>query len=268
MMKQRQWLSILLLAALWTACLAPGGTALAGAPTLLVPPQAGAANGGTGTPVSLTATQQYEANIFLSNFSEQGFASGTDGPFDTKAAGEAELFSFAHRWAKINRRSAISYSGSYEVMTLAAVNEILERYLEGDCALNPAEGTDYSAALGMGHFDWDHCWYSGGCFYYPAADGESYNCFTVVTEKLQYPSGLSTLCFTVYELDLSLYWEHNGIPAEYYRLTPAEAAQRAQKGEITPMRMGEALCSPWLLTAQNRESYRLLRYELYPLDMD
>ena len=218
-------------------------------------------------PVSLTAQQQYEANIFLSNFSEQGFCEYGAESFDAAEASDAQLFAFAHLWAKINRRAAIGYSGSYETMSLDAVNSIVNRYIWREGLLQPAEGTNYSAELGMGHYDWDRCWYSGGYFYYPAADGESFNRFTVVEEAERYPDGRCLLRFTVYELDLQRYWDNNGIPSEYYWLTPFGAAQRAAWGEITPMRMGEALCMP-RVQQDGRQTYALVRYTIYPLDVD
>ncbi len=251
-MKNLRIAVLALLGALWLGC-------LGAAPAFGTEEQ--------GAPVSLTPTQQYEANIFLSNFSEQSFWAGQSEPFESCAASEAALFDFAHSWAKINRRSAIGYSGSYEVMTREAVNDILERYLDRGATLKPADYTDYSVALGMGLYDWDRCWYYGGCFYYPAADGEGHPCFSVVTEKLQYPDKRCKLYFTVYELDWDIYWANDCVPADYYRLTPAEAAQLAQQGVLTPLRMGEATCSPLVLADSGRESYRLLSYWLYPLDI-
>lgn len=214
-----------------------------------------------GLPLTLTAEEQYEANIFLSNFSEQGFPSYPVAPDADK---EAQLFRFAHLWAKINRRSAISYDGAFEVMSLESVNDILGRYFgEG---ISPADGTEYSAALGMGHFDWDRCWYAGGLFYYPAADGEAYNRFTVVDSAEALTGSRTRFRFTIYELDLDRYWDSGVIPGEYYRLTPEEAAQRAAAGEITPMRTGTAYALPCYLASSGRESYNLVSYTLDELD--
>ena len=219
-----------------------------------------------GVPLAFTDTQQYEANIFLSNFSEQGFCSAPSARFDSADTSVARLFAFAHLWAKINRRSAIAYEGSYETMTRGDFIDIVDRYFDLDLVPEPTEGKDYSAELGMGNYDWDHCWYSGGRFYYPAADGESYTGFSVVNEARGLSDGHVLLSFTVYELDLQIYWDNNGIPGLYYRLSPGEAAQRAALGEITAMRTGRALCVPFRLEASGRESYRLVSYELDPLD--
>ena len=217
-----------------------------------------------GVPRSLSAEQQYEANIFLSNFSEQGFGLGRFAGFDSSEAVEAQLYAFAHLWAKINRQSAIFYEDSYEAMTLESVNEILERFF--GLGIHPEDGTEYSEVFGIGNFDWDHSWYKDGVFYYPAGDGESYTGFTVVDSAESLSDGRTRFRFTVYELDLDIYYDNLGIPQEYYRLTPAEAAQRVTSGELTPMNTGTAVCEPCHLQSSGRESYTLDSYLIDELD--
>ena len=219
-----------------------------------------------GVLTALTAQQQYEANIFLSNFAEQGFAYA--GPFDAADADAARLFAFAHQWAKINSRALISYEGNFEVMTRSDYIDVVKRYFDLDEVPEPAEGEDFSAAFGMGRFDWDRVWYAGGRFYFPAADGESHTGFCVADEAYKLPDGNWRFRFTVYELDLDIYWDNNGIPGAYYRLTPAEAAQRAAKGEIELLYTGTAICAPYWIASSGRDSYRLVRYELDPTDAD
>lgn len=220
-----------------------------------------------GKPVSLTEAQQYAANLSMSNFSEQNFCGG--GPFDSYDAAEAsvaQLFRFAHLWAKINRPSALSYEGNYETLTRENFFDIITPRIAFPAGLEPIEGEDYSAVLGIGRFDWDHCWYENGRFYYPAGDGESYNAFTVVDEAYLLDNGDYRFRFTVYELDLDIYWDELGVSDKYYHLTPAEAAQIAATGELTPMRTGTALCTPVYWEQSGRDMFRLLSYELDPLD--
>ena len=214
--------------------------------------------------VSLTLNdqEQYEANIFLSNFSEQNFYGRYPGEtFEAEKASEAVLFHFAHLWAKINRQSAISYKDGYEAMTREAVNEITGRFFGQ--VLDPVSGTDYSEELGIGRFDWNHCWYADGLYYYPAADGESYNRFSVVTEAAELPGQLLRFRFTFYELDLDVYWDNLGIPDAYYWLSPEECRMPGA-AEITPVGTGTALCSRCQLMDSGRESYQLISYELDP----
>lgn len=217
-----------------------------------------------GVLTALNGTQQYEANVFLSNFGEQGFA--WSGPFDVADASVVQLFAFAHLWAKINSHAKIFYENGFEAMTRDDYIDIVKRYFALEQVPEPTEGEDFSEAFGMGRFDWDRSWYAGGRFYYPAADGESHTGFCVADEAYKLPDGNWRFRFTVYELDLDIYWSSNGIPGAYYRLTPAEAAQREAKGEISVIYTGTALCEPYHVASSGRDSYRLLRYELDPHD--
>ena len=217
----------------------------------------------TGAPFTLSETQQYAANLSLSNFSEQWFCE--IGPFDHYDSADtsiAQLFSFAHLWAKINRPTEMEYRDSYETMTRETFFEIIGPRIAYPEDLQPVEGEDYSAALGIGTFDWNHCWYENGRFYYPAGDGESYNRFTVVDEAYRINDGTCRFRFTIYELDLDIYFDELGIPSKYYHLTPAEAAQLAANETITAVHTGTAVCSPIYWQSSGREMYLLEYYEL------
>ena len=184
----------------------------------------------TGDPFTLSETQQYAANLSLSNFSEQWFCEmGTFDHYDSADTSIAQLFSFAHLWSKINRPTEMEYRDGYETMTRETFFEIIGPRIACPEGLQPIEGEDYSAALGIGTFDWNHCWYENGRFYYPAGDGESYNRFTVADEAYKLRDGTCRFRFTIYELDLDIYFDELGIPSRYYHLTPAEAAQLAAK---------------------------------------
>lgn len=213
-----------------------------------------------GTKVDLTAAQQYAANLSLSNFSEQWFCQMPPKDYyDSKDATVAQLFQFARLWVKINRPSAIEYVDGYETMTLETFYEITAPRLDTAEHLMPEEGDDYSAELGMGNFDWDRCWFENGRFYYPAADGESYNRFTVVDEAYKINDWTYRFRFTIYELDLDCYWDWLEIPKEYYHLTPEEAAGRE---EITAMCTGTAICTPVYWERTQQERYLLSYYIL------
>ena len=217
----------------------------------------------TGDPYPLSETQQYAANLSLSNFSEQWFCEmGTFDHYDPADTSIAQLFSFAHLWAKINRPTEMEYIDGYETMTRETFFEIIGPRIAYPEDLQPVEGEDYSAALGIGTFDWNHCWYENGRFYYPAGDGESYNRFTVVDEAYRINDGTYRFRFTIYELDLDIYFDELGIPSKYYHLTPAEAAKCAAEGTITAMRTGTAVCSPIYWESSGREMYLLEYYEL------
>ena len=220
-----------------------------------------------GTPFPLSSAQQYAANLSLSNFSEQWFCEiGTFDHYDPADTSIAQLFSFAHLWNKINQPTQMEYRDGYETMTRETFYEIIGPRLDYPKDLEPVEGEDYSAALGIGTFDWNHCWYENGRFYYPAGDGESYNRFTVVDEAYRINDRTCRFRFTIYELDLDIYWDELGIPSKYYRLTPAEAAQYAAGGSITAVHTGTAVCSPIYWQSSGREMYLLEYYELDRVD--
>ena len=219
----------------------------------------------TGDPFPLSETQQYAANLSLSNFSEQWFCElWTFDHYDADDTSIAQLFCFAHLWNKINRPRAVEYRDGYETMTRETFFEIIGPRLDYPEDLQPVEGEDYSAALGIGTQDWNHCWYENGRFYYPAGDGESYNRFTVVDEACKLRDGTCRFRFTIYEMDLDIYWDEMGITAKFYHLTPEEAAQYAADGTITARRSGTAICSPVYWESSGREMYRLKHYELDP----
>lgn len=221
----------------------------------------------TGELFVLSEAQQYAANLSLSNFSEQWFCEiGAFDHYDATDTSIAQLYSFAHLWSKINRPTEMEYRDGYETMTRETFFEILGPRIDYPEGLEPVEGEDFSAVFGIGHFDWDHSWYENGRFYYPAGDGESYNRFTVVDEAYKINDWTYRFRFTIYELDLDVYWDEQGIPSEYYHLTPAEAARYASHGTITARLTGTAVCSPIYWESSGREMYLLEHYELDPAD--
>ena len=211
--------------------------------------------------LSLTDKQRYEANIFLSNFSEQGFCEYGSRSFNAADATDAQVYSFAHLWAKINRNRAIGYKNEYETMTLDLVNEIAGRYLELGRKLNPADGTDYSKELGMGNYDWDRVWFEDGLFFFPAADGEIHTGFTVVREARSLLGGLVSFDFDTYDMDIDSYFDKDGIPKDYYYMTSEDARQLASTGEISRRGSGKAVCAPKTLD-NGRETYGLISYSI------
>ena len=220
-----------------------------------------------GVPFPLSETQQYAANVSLSNFSEQWFCEYPSfDHFDAADTSIAQLYSFAHLWRKINRPRDMEYQDGYETMSRETFYEIITPRIDYPDGLQPVEGEDYSAALGIGNFDWNHCWYENGRFYYPAGDGEAYNRFTVVDEAYRINDWTYRFRFTIYELDLDAYWDAQGVASTYYHMSPAQAAQSAAAGTITAKRRGTAVCTPIYWESSGLEMYRLEQYMLDPLD--
>ena len=188
---------------------------------------------------------QYWANIFVSDFIEQYIAS-----LDLETADDMELADFAHMFCKINRRSALSYDGDYETLSLGTVNELCERFFGR--TLDPAEGV-------LRRNDWGVEWrFENGKYYYPAADGEMFNRFAVVTELLHLPDGKVQMGFDVYALDYEEYF-NSGMDSALYHMSAAEAAALAAAGRITRLGSGTALAVP--VEQSGHDGYWLLQLE-------
>lgn len=171
----------------------------------------------TGDPVALEGELQRKLNIFMSNFSEQGY--------------EEEIWpvSYAHfalEWSRLNDPSRVKKINDRNAIDAETIIDVVDRYFgaffdEGDFydmgIDNPYLGTveDIDGTL----------WYSE-----PEADGEMYrnNAFTVVTdvEKIdgQYDKFLRLL-FKIYAVNTDEY-------EKYYSLSAAEAEELASKGKL------------------------------------
>ena len=187
----------------------------------------------------LTAEQRQTLNVFLSNFSEAPF---TD--FDRDADNDTDaLVNFAYLHYKINSfgRDKIELrrrgDESYYTISAADVDACLYRFLGVHLE---EEGSDY---------DWR--------FYFPAADGESYNTFTVVNRLLTDGSGRYQVEFDVYDLDILAYFDGgSSIDASYYALTAQEAAANSL---LEYRGSGTATLEDY--TYNDSASYRLITYD-------
>ena len=118
-----------------------------------------------GIPFILSDSRQYAANLSLSNFSEQWFCEiWAFDHYDAADTSIAQLYMFAHLWNKINRPTAMEYKDGYETMTRDTFYEIITPRIDYPDDLQPTEGEDFSAAFGIGNFDWNHSWYENGRF--------------------------------------------------------------------------------------------------------
>ena len=88
----------------------------------------------------------------------------------------------------------------------------------------------------------------------------------MVDEAYRINDGTYRFRFTIYELDLDIYFDELGIPSKYYRLNPYEAAQYAAQGSITAVHTGTAVCSPIYWQSSGREMSLLEYYELDRVD--
>ncbi len=195
-------------------------------------------------PEVLDTEKQYQANVFLSNFSEQNFQ-----PFDADAASWDQMLRFVHIYCKINRQDLISYDNGDEVISLEDANRLFLRFFGKSSS--PAEGETY-APSGR---------YSDGSYRWPAADGESYTAFTVVTKLEPDADGCYLATFQIYEVDLDEYWSLGGVDRSYYYMNIAGASDMVKAGRITAVNSGQAVLRPY--NNNGVASYQLVRYVLW-----
>ena len=179
----------------------------------------------------LSGASLYWANIFVSDFIEQGVST-----FPRDGGSDFELAHFVRLFCKINRQSAIRYIDGYETVGLDTVNELCRHFFGRE--IYPSDSAQTSE---LWHMEWRP---ETGRFYAPAADGEAYNAFAVVRDCLQLPGGSVRLRYDVYTLNLDEYWQ-SGMDGALYYLSAAEA-------EATPVQQ------------EGRDGYYLIRMEPDP----
>lgn len=172
-------------------------------------------------------------NIFLSNFSEAFFG-------DLDQSNKRDLIFFAYLHNKINSHTYIKADGYYYFISAARVDETLTRFF------------GKSIEHGSVH-DFE---YRNNAYYTPAADGESYNSFTVANEMYDMGDGTYLVYFTVYELDLDVYFD-SGISNQYYELTPWGAASRS---DLTHSYNGSAVVRDY--DGGSFQSYQIVNYDV------
>lgn len=193
--------------------------------------------------MELSGDRQYWANIFISDFVEQFISE-----YPADGGSDAELSAFARLFCKLNRRDAIVYENGEETVGLDTVNELCMRFFGRE--LDPSEGAQYRNGWGM---EWR---FENGKFRFPAADGEAYNRFAVVTSSQSQTGGTVILSFDLYEVPLEEYWSR-GIDGAFYRMTSAEARATADTGRITLVGSGYAEALP--IEQSGHDGYHLYR---------
>ncbi|MCR5733341.1 MAG: hypothetical protein K6G22_01930 [Lachnospiraceae bacterium] len=207
----------------------------------------------TGDPVAYNADLQRKFNLFLSNFSEQGYSD------------ESWPVSYAHfalEWCRINDPSRVKDLNGRHGIDADTISEVVDRYFGAffdesdyyDMGIdNPYRGT-------VEIIDGTP-WYLE-----PDADGEMYrnNAFTVVNDVQKIKGRYDTflrLTFNIYAVKPDEY-DKNGIGKLYYSLSPAEAEELASKGEIYFKAAGLAYLTD-VGTDRSKSGYWLTDYTLF-----
>lgn len=205
-----------------------------------------------GDPVALDGELQGKLNLFLSNFSEQGFEDRT---------WPVSFAHFALEWCRINDPSSVKYSNDRYGIDTDKMVEVVDRYFGVffderdfyDMGVDNPYGGDVEN-------EGDKLWY-----YEPASDGEmfKYNRFTVVTDAQeingQYDKYLR-VPFAIYSLTEDEY-ELNGIDRKYYSLSASEAKKLAGEGKLIRSARGLAFLEE-VSTDRSKAGYWLLYYSV------
>ena len=196
---------------------------------------------------TLSDAQRTGLNVFLSNFSELNFPNFKRDSFDT-----VTLVNFAYMHNKINSfgRDKIDvrqYDGeSCYSISAADVDACLNRFL--------GVQIDHAAFEMDGH----SVGYDGERYYFLAADGESFNTFSIATAMNRTVDGSYYVTFDIYDLDYEAYWD-TGLTDDYYAMTPAQAEASPV---LTRRGSGEATLEDYV--NNGNATWRLLYYYLTP----
>lgn len=209
------------------------------------------------TLIELTENEQYEINIFLSNFAEQSvYDDEYVHKFDVENIDINSWVGFAHLYTKLNTTYKFSYLKDdnrqytyYVGMTLDQFNIVTDRFF-GITFTDDQIKEKYN--------DNDYGFYTDENFYEVAADGEAYNRFAVCDEMSKGNGNEYFAKFSVYELDIMEYWDSNGSVSKNYYYMDGETASHDDK--LKKIAEGEAIVVPY--EYKSRNSYRLKKYSV------
>ena len=157
-------------------------------------------------PITLTSSEQYEINLFLSNFSEQYFDD-----YDQNTSTDDQLLPFAYIYTCINRREVQYTEDYYTYMNLDDINYAYQRFFNKTFV--PEEGRTYAKYFS----------YENGKLKVPAADGASNGILTIVDSLVLNPDGTYDVTFKNYEFP-EFNTGGNLIPSkDYYYITSEQA---------------------------------------------
>ena len=172
--------------------------------------------------IMMDEAQQYEANIFLSNFAEQFFLS-----YRIDSATIAELVNFSYMYLCLNRAQDVSHDDyGFDVVSFDTVKETVIRFFA--ISITEADTRDYP------NNDLTH--YADGNFYFMnkfIIRPEDYTYFAVADELYQEPNGAYCMTYHIYSNDAGV--------QDVYHLTPAQAGNTkgiSVKGEGTAIAVG------------------------------
>ena len=159
--------------------------------------------------LSMSESDRRDANVFFSNFSEAFF--GEYSKDDTDAY---SLINFAYIHNLINSYSEIKIRNDRYGISYETVNKTLDKYL--GVSVPPKTATANNNGFEL---TWT---YEDGFFWEPAADGESYDYFSVVNDMHDMGNGMLEATYDVY------YAGYDELTKECYSYTKEEAEKNCE----------------------------------------
>ncbi|MBO4897140.1 MAG: hypothetical protein J5590_02425 [Clostridia bacterium] len=156
--------------------------------------------------LTMSGDEKREVNIFFSNFCEAFMSDYSKDDRDNYF-----LISFAFIHNMLNRSGGIEFGSERMGVSAEAVNKTLDKYFGVSVPLE-------SAAPEYGH-EWT---YEDGMFWTPAASGESYDYFAVVTDMRDMGDGTYKALYDVY------YAGYDALTDEYYSYTTEKAESECE----------------------------------------
>ena len=214
----------------------------------------------------LTTDQgRYTVNIFLSNFSEQGFHLGYVWPTDAgstfySANGDImEMVAFAWINGKINENAVdlVDVGGEYYYgVDLSTIDYLVNRYFGRrvtELDIRPLEQYGYTFYR-----------YIDGKVCCPAADGETYNTLTITDQMTDLGDGTYRADFHTYTvaIDGSGALIDVGGPVTDKTLYELTAAEAGSHWGLSVSGSGSAVVRPFT-TVNGTQTYQLVSYTLY-----
>ena len=194
----------------------------------------------SGKPMQMSAEEQKQANLFLSNFAEQSDGSFSfDGSFHM-----ATLVDFAFNFARANNPEKITVEDDMEAMPLSTVNTYLKRYTS---YIIPVAETFY--------VEGDNFYYEEGNIYHTITEGTEYPLLAIARQMERGRGNIRFIDYDVYELD-PVEYRAQGIDKSYYEMTAAEAEKTPSLKKVS---RGRAVAEAFY--TGTRDSFRLISNE-------
>ena len=203
-------------------------------------------------PMTLSEDEQYEINIFLSNFSEQGFNMYNEvekvvitEDFHVDHANVNQLVQFAFEMYDINIGRELTFldGGNSMALTVDQVCNKVNRYF----------------ALNLTPEDVATCGYAkeGNYVKKPYAVGDSHPEFTIVDEMLDQGDGTYLAKFKIYVLEEAATGGNMVSDKSVYAMTEEEANTR---DGVSYYGYGKAVVQPYQVNG--KDSYQLIAYKV------